>query len=90
MRLKVIVHQAEEGGYWAEVPALKGCYTQGETLDEIKENIQEAIELYLDEDVDPTQLEITDQVIEVNTDIKKGVLIELMKETGLTENDLYL
>ncbi len=48
MKLKAIIHKAEEGGYWAEVPALKGCYSQGETLEETKANIQEAIEGYLE------------------------------------------
>lgn len=48
MKLKVIIHKAEEGGYWAEVPALKGCYSQGETLEETKANIREAIEGYLE------------------------------------------
>jgi predicted RNase H-like HicB family nuclease len=45
----VIIHEAEEGGYWAECPALRGCYAQGESLDEVKENIKEAIELVLEE-----------------------------------------
>ncbi len=36
MKLKAIVHKAEEGGYWAEVPAVPGCVTQGETLDELR------------------------------------------------------
>ena len=35
MKLKVIVHEAEEGGYWAEVPSIPGCATQGETFDEL-------------------------------------------------------
>ena len=48
MKLKVIVHEAEEGGYWAEVPALLGCVSQGETLEEVQANIREAIELYLE------------------------------------------
>ncbi len=39
MKLKVIVHEAEEGGYWAEVPSIPGCATQGETLDELLGNI---------------------------------------------------
>jgi predicted RNase H-like HicB family nuclease len=47
MKLKVIIHEAEEGGYWAEVPALSGCFSQGETLDEIMENIREAAEGWL-------------------------------------------
>jgi len=44
MNLRVIIHEAEEGGYWAEVPALPGCISEGDTLDELKVNIREAIE----------------------------------------------
>ncbi len=44
MKLKVIIHEAEEGGYWAEVPAIPGCVTQGETFDELLGNIYEAVE----------------------------------------------
>lgn len=48
VRVVAIVHEAEEGGYWAEVPALPGCYTQAETLDELKANLKEVVELLLD------------------------------------------
>ena len=44
MRLKIVVHQAEEGGYWAEVPAIPGCVSQGESFDELLRNVREAIE----------------------------------------------
>jgi len=44
MKLKVIVHEAEEGGYWAEVPAIPGCATQGETFEELLKNLYEAVE----------------------------------------------
>lgn len=44
MKFKVIVHEEAEGGYWAEVPALPGCATQGETMDELIANLREAIE----------------------------------------------
>ena len=44
MKLKVVIHKAEEGGYWAEVPSLAGCATQGDTFEELLENIYEAIE----------------------------------------------
>ena len=44
MKLRVIVHETEEGGYWAEVPALPGCATQGRTFDELLSNVQEAVE----------------------------------------------
>jgi predicted RNase H-like HicB family nuclease len=38
-----VVHEDSEGGFWAEVPALPGCYSQGETMDELMVNIREAI-----------------------------------------------
>jgi predicted RNase H-like HicB family nuclease len=41
--VEVIIHKAEEGGFWAEVPALPGCATQGETLEELTRNLVEAI-----------------------------------------------
>ncbi len=44
IRVKVIIHEAEEGGFWAEVPALPGCFTQGETRAELLANLREAIE----------------------------------------------
>ena len=44
MKVKVIVHEAEEGGFWAEVPAIPGCASQGETVDDLLKNIREAIE----------------------------------------------
>ena len=39
----VVIHQDPEGGFWGEVPALPGCYSQGETVEELKHNIREAI-----------------------------------------------
>ncbi|MGB7545390.1 MAG: type II toxin-antitoxin system HicB family antitoxin [Methanothrix sp.] len=47
MEYTILVHQAEEGGFWSEVPALPGCYSQGETIDETLQNTKEAIESYL-------------------------------------------
>jgi len=47
MTISTLVHQAEEGGFWAEVPSLPGCRTQGDTMDELKSNLREALELYL-------------------------------------------
>ena len=44
MKIKVVVHEAEDGGFWAEVPAIPGCASQGETMDELLANIHEAIE----------------------------------------------
>ncbi len=48
MEYTVIVHTAEEGGYWAEVPALPGCFSQGETIDETLANVREAVELHVE------------------------------------------
>ena len=55
MKLRVIVHDAEEGGYWAEVPAIPGCATQGETFEELLQNLYEAVEGCLSVDISPTQ-----------------------------------
>ena len=43
----LIIHPAEEGGYWAEVPALPGCYVQGENVEELLSEAPEIIEEYL-------------------------------------------
>ena len=50
MGIKIVAHEAEEGGYWAEVPAIPGCATQGETMEELMANVHEAIEACLDVD----------------------------------------
>ncbi len=52
MKLKVIVHEADEGGYWAEVPAIPGCATQGDTFEELLANLYEAVEGCLAVDVE--------------------------------------
>ena len=44
MKIKVVIHEAEEGGYWAEVPAIPGCATPGESFEELLQNLYEAIE----------------------------------------------
>lgn len=48
MEYTVILHPAEEGGYWAEVPALPGCFSQGETVEETFKNIKDAIESHIE------------------------------------------
>ncbi|MDA1068977.1 MAG: type II toxin-antitoxin system HicB family antitoxin [Verrucomicrobia bacterium] len=65
MKLKVIVHKAEEGGYWAEVPAIPGCISQGETKEELKENILEAIEGCLEVEFDTDPGDKNSEIIEV-------------------------
>lgn len=65
MTLKAIIHKAEEGGFWAEVPALPGCLTQGETLPEIKANLHEAIELWLSVAEESAGAKGDDQIVEM-------------------------
>jgi predicted RNase H-like HicB family nuclease len=48
MHVKIIVHEAEEGGFWAEVPALPGCVSQGETMEELLANVRDAIQAWLE------------------------------------------
>lgn len=64
MIIKALVHNAEEGGFWAEVPALPGCMTQGETREEIRENLLEAIEVWF-------------EAGEADTDEKESQIMEL-------------
>ena len=61
--LKVLIHKADEGGLWAEVPALPGCVSQAETLEELETNIREAIEGWLS--VEEPHHSAADQVIEL-------------------------
>ena len=63
MKIKAIVHDAEEGGYWAEVPAIPGCATQGENLEELMANLQEAIVACLS--VDLPEVRGTERILEV-------------------------
>jgi predicted RNase H-like HicB family nuclease len=65
MIIKAIVHKAEEGGFWAEVPALPGCLTQGETTDQIRENLLEAIELWFEAGEPADESESGSQVLEL-------------------------
>lgn len=41
--IKAIVHKADDGGFWAEVPSVPGCATQAETIEELRSNLLEAI-----------------------------------------------
>ena len=66
MKLSVLIHSAEEGGYWAEVPALPGCVSEGDTLDEITANIREAVEGWLEVAAERTARAI-EQVTETET-----------------------
>ncbi len=65
MKVKAIIHQAEEGGFWAEVPALPGCVTQGETEEEVTSNLREAVELWLSVDTTESGVAQNDRIIEL-------------------------
>ncbi len=65
MKLRVIIHEAEEGGYWAEVPSILGCATQGETFDGLLTNIYEAVEGCLSIDMKDIKITESDKVLEI-------------------------
>ncbi len=65
MKIKVVVHEAEEGGYWAEVPAIPGCATQGETFEELLQNLYEAVEGCLSVDVATPKSGGNERVVEI-------------------------
>lgn len=65
MKLKVVVHRADEGGYWAEVPSIPGCATQGESFEELLSNLYDAVEGCLSVDVQDVPVSETDKIIEI-------------------------
>ena len=65
MNIKAVVHKAEEGGYWAEVPALPGCVTQAETMPELRRNLREAIEGWLEAGAPESAPNREDQILEL-------------------------
>ncbi|HEX9733321.1 MAG TPA: type II toxin-antitoxin system HicB family antitoxin [Thermoanaerobaculia bacterium] len=65
MKLKVIVHDAEEGGYWAEVPAIPGCATQGETFEDLLLNLYDAVDLCLSVELEEVAVSKNDRVLEI-------------------------
>ena len=67
MKIKVIIHEAKEGGYWAEVPAIPGCATQGDTFEDLLANLYEAVEACLSVDIDEQVVRSVDgtRVVEI-------------------------
>jgi len=65
MKLKVVIHEAEEGGYWAEVPAIPGCATQGGDMKELIANVYDAVEGCLSVDLDEIVMGKKDSVMEL-------------------------
>jgi len=65
LKIKIIIHEAEEGGYWAEVPAIPGCATQGDTFKELLQNLYEAIEGCLSVDIESIETNERDRIMEI-------------------------
>ncbi len=65
MNIKAVVHRAEEGGYWAEVPALPGCVTQAESMDDLRRNLREAIEGWLEAGAPESAQNQQDEILEL-------------------------
>ena len=65
MKLKVVIHKAEEGGFWAEVPAIPGCHTQADSWEELLPNIYEAVEACLSIDTQDVRISEQDTVLEI-------------------------
>jgi predicted RNase H-like HicB family nuclease len=65
MKLKIIIHKAEEGGYWAEIPSIPGCVTQGDSFEELLKNIYEAVDSCLSVAVEDYKMQKGDQLLEI-------------------------
>ena len=65
MKLKVVIHEAEEGGFWAHVPAIPGCATEGDTMEELLANIRQAVEGCLSVDMEEFEKSGKDKIIEI-------------------------
>lgn len=57
LKVKVVYEPSDEGGYTAYVPSLPGCISEGDTMSQARENIREAIELYVESTGDPVPAE---------------------------------
>ena len=65
MKLKVVIHEAEEGGYWAEVPSIPGCATQGDSFEDLLSNLYEAVEGCLSVEIRDIPVSEKDKIIEI-------------------------
>jgi len=65
MKLRIVIHDAEESSYWAEVPAIPGCATQGETFEELLQDLYEAVQDCLSVSVQPPAAKGRDRVMEI-------------------------
>jgi predicted RNase H-like HicB family nuclease len=65
VKLKVVIHEADEGGYWAEVPSIPGCATQGDSFEDLLGNLYEAVEGCLSVEIQDIPVSETDKIIEI-------------------------
>ena len=65
MKLNAVIHQADEGGYWAEVPSIPGCAAQGDSIEGLLKNVHEAVEGCLSVDVRDVSISEADRIIEI-------------------------
>jgi predicted RNase H-like HicB family nuclease len=65
MKVKAIIHPVEEGGFWAEVPAMPGCVTLGGDGGGSPSNLREAVELWLSVDTTDAGIAQNDRIIEL-------------------------
>lgn len=75
MDYMILIHRAEEGGFWSEVPALPGCFSQGETIEETIGNSKEAIELHIQAlKADNAEIPVEDDLIISHVKIESAVV----------------
>jgi len=65
MKLKVVVHEVEEGGYRAEILSIPGCATPGDSFDEFLTNLYEAIEGFLSVDIQDLTVSNKGKIMEI-------------------------
>ena len=75
MKLKVVIHEANEDGYWAEVPSIPGCATQGDSFEDLLGNLYEAVEGCLSVEVQDIPVSETDRIIQVSARIDHSVVL---------------
>ena len=93
MKIKAIIHPAEEGRYWAEVPALPGCITEGDSLEEVTHNLKDAIKGWLavaNESYEIKSFIGTSEVEDLKNALGQYVLYEKIIKRQLLDRTLYL
>jgi predicted RNase H-like HicB family nuclease len=88
VKIKCLIHEAEEGGFWAEVPSLPGCFTEGETLEETLANLREAILCGLGHTLEITRSETPSQ--QDDSEARKKLIYSLPGQYRLIDTEEYL